>query len=219
VLGTNRKAGGTVALLAVVVGIVVVAGGRPEAEAAAHRCVVPHGAKVFARSRNAVVYSGGPPTYRTYACLRGGKARLRVASSAFYELAGRYVAYSRAEFDPDGTDHYQLIVRDLRTGGYRHHPGIYKEPGVDRNNSDAGVTDVTLRKNGSVAWISCLASDTNGLHCYRPDADYPYQVWRLDTRGLKKLDESAAIAKRSLERSVRKISWRDGGETKTATLK
>ena len=171
------------------------------------------------RSRYAIVYVG----WHAYGCLfsRGRRVLLTDAESN-YTLAGRYVAYKQVSSDPDGTIYYLFTVFDIRKGRWHTLSDVYERRPLDsptRDGEDEGiVTDVALRKNGSVAWIACSPGIPDDSRC-DGDADTPTEVWRTDHRGTKLLDASTSIRRRSLERDGSRITWRHGGEKRSATLK
>jgi hypothetical protein len=80
--------------------------------------------------------------------------------------------------------------------------------------------DLVLKKNGSVARISCapIFATADQSDCYM-DPDAPPEVWRTDLRGTKMLDASADIGLRSLKRRGSTITWRDGSALRHAQLK
>jgi hypothetical protein len=189
--------------------------------ASSSSCHKPRGYVVQAKSHEAVVFrrrSG----LRAYGCLyRRGKLVLLSDAVGNYRLAGRYVAYLLHSSDTEGT-FTRVMVRDLRSGGFRHIEAAYSqlpESRPDDGEADAKVTDLTLKRDGAVAWISCPPSDPGANHCYASDPEAPYEVWRADSRGRKLLDASDAVGLRSLHREGARITWLRGGEMRSATLR
>ena len=193
------------------------------AEARHRSCAKPHGYTVEAKTRYAVVYSGPTADDPVYGCLfsLGKRARLYDVAGDV-TLAGRYVAYPQTSYEPDGTIYYLLTVYDLRRRRWHTISSAYVD--VSHGNRDgedsAEVTDVALKKNGSVAWISCapIFGTPDQNDCFR-DPDTPPEVWRTDRRGTKRLDASADLGLRSLKRRGSTITWRHGSTTRTAQLK
>jgi hypothetical protein len=184
-------------------------------------CEKPRGYVVAAKTHEAVVFRRRFG-YRAYGCLRRRGKLVRLFDAVGnYKLARRYVAYLVVTSDSEGT-FYRVIVRDLRTEGFRHIEAAYSnlpEHNPDDGEVAARITDLTLKRNGSVAWISCPPSDPNANHCAAPDPDVPYEVWRVDRRGRKLLDHSSEIELRSLIRKDSTISWRRAGAKQSATMK
>jgi hypothetical protein len=143
--------------------------------------------------------------------------RVRLADfSPRYPLAGRYVAYREVSEDPVAGTHYDVFVTNLRSGRARRvHPAFTNQT-ADDGTVNSTITDIVLKRNGSVAWISCPTRDGNAEFCFR---DGPFQVWRLDRRGAKKLDSSAKVRRDSLRRTDSRISWRHGGAMRRASLR
>jgi hypothetical protein len=94
---------------------------------------------------------------------------------------------------------------------------VYAYPGFPIGESQGAVTDLTLKRNASVAWISCFGYST------RSCSNAPYQVWRADRRAGKweheLLEESSDIQPRSLRRQDSTITWRRGEATRSASLR
>lgn len=207
--------------MAVVALVAMIAAMGGSAEADRDGCKRPRGSTVFARSKYAVVYEDSRG--RDFGCLfsLGQRAELIDAYTDYtnpFTLAGRYVAYPQTSQDPDGTEYYLLTVFDLRQGGWHTLSGIYANPPEPPHQATGIKTDLVLKKNGSVAWISCYPymGDIDSTNCHR---NPPLQVWRTDRRGTKLLDASTELRKHSLKRRGSTITWRDGSKTRTAQLK
>jgi hypothetical protein len=200
---------------------VLAAAGVGSADASHRGCKVPQGGKVKARTKYAVVYYDSRG--RDFGCLFsvGRRAELYDVDGDV-TLAGRYVAYPQTSYDPDGTIYYLLTVFDLRRRRWHTLSSAYVQVshGNQDGEDDALITHVTLKKNGSVAWISCspIYGSPDNNDCFK-DPDIPPEVWRTDHRGTKMLDASADIRLRSLKRRGNAITWRDGSQRRTAQLK
>ena len=191
------------------------------AEARHRGCAVPRGDAVEAKTRYAVVYV--QDAEHIYGCLfsLGRRALLFDAEDPLL-LAGRYVAYEQVSYDPDSTVYYLLTVFDLRRRTAHSFSSLYEEQpptASSRESQDPGMaTDLVLKKNGSVAWISCWRFPPGPGGC-AVDADTPAEMWRTDSRGTKLLDASTDVRLRSLKRKGSTITWRHGTERRTARLK
>jgi hypothetical protein len=195
----------------------------PASAEAEHRaCAKPHGYTVEAKTRYAIVYSGPTGDDPVYGCLfsRGRLVQLYDADYN-YTLAGRYVAYEQVTYEPEGTVYHLLTVFDLRRERWHTISPAWVWPdGGNQDGEDWGlVMDVVLKKNGSVAWISCTPVPVNVYHCRDRDRDTPAEVWRVDSRGRKRLDVAAEIGLHTLVRQGSTITWRHGSKRRTAQLK
>jgi hypothetical protein len=218
-----RRASRHALLAAAALALVATLAGGPAADAGSTACK-PRGYVVEAESRDAIVIRRRHGS-RVYGCLlsRGRLVRLNDAFGP-YALAGRYVAYFAVPNDDPATGPYNLLtVRNLANGNIRRVVAAYvpqPETSAGRDGeTPAAITDIVLKRNSSVAWISCRPPDPNSSDCFPRDPDTPFQVWRADRRGRKLLDSSETIRLRSLRREGHRISWRRGDEVRTATLR
>jgi hypothetical protein len=67
------------------------------------------------------------------------------------------------------------------------------------------VTSLAVRGSGALAWIQRLEGETS--------------VWRSDRRGLRRLDVGAGIAPTSLRLRRTRLTWRNTGVVRRATLR
>ena len=148
-----------------------------------------------------------------YACERatGWRRKLGVDGAYFPDgfdvravVEGDLVAYSYA--CNSCREHYRFPVRvsvlDMST---HHHTFVYAH--ADRN---AFATDLVLKPNGSVAWIS-YDRLTNG--------DFGYVVRRHDPGGTADLDEGRKVGPESLTLDPGSVlHWTHGGEQRAAPL-
>jgi hypothetical protein len=180
-------------------------------------CAVPRGYFVLKKTHRAVVMVRERGSQRVYGCLFKVDRRVRLADfSPRYPLAGRYVAYREVSEDPVAGTHYDVFVVNLRTGRARRTHPAFTTPTADDGTVNSTITDIVLKRNGSVAWISCPTRDGNEEFCFR---NGPFQVWRLDRRYAKKLDSSAEVRRRSLRREGSRISWQHGAASRSASLR
>jgi hypothetical protein len=179
---------------------------------ASHGCSAwrSSGAKLVVKNREAVVF-----TKRgfVYGCLSSvGTVRrlpdegggIHVSGTEAPQLSGRYVAF--ATFGSAIGDEFdRLYVYDLRLGRTRLVEG------------STAITDIALKRNGSVAWIEASTVD--------PGGDQP--VWdvrrwsAVDRQGAVLLDRGADIGRGSLVLSEDRltVSWtRNNGPVRSAPL-
>jgi hypothetical protein len=179
------------------------------------------GHRVVERGSDGVVLEGPlRDGFRTsYGCLFSVGRRVRLdhpdegINAVSFALAGRYVAFHQRFFEPVGDHFDDMVVVDLRTDRRRHIAELYTDERYDEGVLDAGTTDMALRRNGSVAWISCEA-DSEGC-----DRSTPYQVHRIDGRGHRLLDTGRRIGPRSLRLTRRTVRWTNAGEPRSASLR
>lgn len=157
---------------------------------------------------------------RIYACLYRTRRSFRIggrnssggkSSIGNLRLAGRFVAYSRM-----GQRGIKLTVRELRKGRIvRDTPATVSErPGL------TAVTDVELKRNGSLAWIVKRTPIDGPLSPYPLPADSrsEYHVRKSDRTGHALLDSGHDIAPRSLVLRRATLYWMKSGNTRSATL-
>jgi hypothetical protein len=175
---------------------------------------------VKTKTREAVVFTNRNG-YKAYACLyrRGELVRLSGAVGP-YRLAGNYVAYFLSFYEIESGPIYRVMVRDLRTGRFRHVEAAYSDLPApeddDYGESAAKIKGLVLKRNGSVAWLSCFTDEPG--RCRGPAEYVEWEAWRADTRGRKLLDASADVRLRSLRLEGSTLTWRHGTEARTATL-
>jgi hypothetical protein len=158
-------------------------------------------ARIFSDERNgndyACLYSNGHPRY--------------LSSTEHYEylhvrFAGPYVAFEPTiEAVPSNVG-----VMNMRTG--RVH--TYEAARPFENGTCSEVNSLVLKGDGAVAWI---ATDFPEQLCPHPPAT-TLEVRSHDRHGLHVLDSGTGIAPTSLRLHRARLSWVDGGSTRTATL-
>ena len=127
-----------------------------------------------------------------------------------FALAGRYVAYEQAFYNPDTDDRLQfIVVTDLKRGRIKRRRGPVFDP-TSPDSGRATVERIVLKRNGSVAWLA------RGFSAKRDRMTR--EVYRLDRRGYRRLDEGPTIKRRSLRLHCRRLSWIHAGHKRTATL-
>ena len=172
---------------------------------ASHGCGASRskGAELVVKTREAVVFTKGP---YVYGCLSSaGTVRrlidegggIRVSGTGAPQLAGRYVAY--ATFGSAiGDESDRVYVYDLKLG----RPFVVE--------SSTAVTDIALKRNGSVAWVEVSTVDAG-----EGDPVFDVRRWSgVDRQGAVLLDRGPDVGRGSLVLSDdrRTISWtlRDG---------
>lgn len=155
---------------------------------------------------------------RIYACLKRGRRVFRIGTrqsvggnnTRNLRLAGRFVAYSPS------LNGVKLTVRNLRSGRVVHNEaaGDLKRPAL------GFLTDVKLKRTGSLAWIVRLTPIDGPLAPYPTLADRQpnYQVFKADRAGRALLDSGLDIAPGTLRLSGATVSWTKGGATRSAAL-
>jgi hypothetical protein len=135
-------------------------------------------------------------------------------------LAGRFVAYEQDWGSGAGSALNTISVRDLRSGVVIH------QAEVSRRGADFGdnVTDVVLKRSGSVAWIARTFDQDANLATSEVRA--MTDATRRDTRGSLLSDAplllddgpSIGLTSLSLAPDRRSVLWRHGAERRAAAL-
>jgi len=155
---------------------------------------------------------------RIYACLYrpgrsfqiGGRNSSRGTTDvANLRLAGRYVAYSK-----NGPGGITLVSRELRRGIVaRDVPAaVATTPGL------TAITDLSLRTNGSLAWIAKRTRIDGPLSPYAISVVPDYQVRKSDRSGEALLDAGSGVVPGSLSLLRGTVSWMKGDDTYSAAL-
>jgi hypothetical protein len=176
--------------------------GRPSCDVAGSRTVL-----ITARAR--VYYTGAGKPWACYR-LTGRRTELDTAVDRFYapgdaalallRPAGAVLAFTWV--DP-GIPAVWVQSLDLRTGRFRHRLRI--RPFVSADPADVRVAALVTRSTGAVAWTQALEGERS--------------VWRLDARGLRRLD-TGGIELHSLRLSrAGRLTWRRDGARREATLR
>lgn len=172
----------------------------------------PAGSRTIVRTDRGRVYTGSDG--RDYGCLFSVGRSIRLdpgeaPNGRPYVLHAPYVAYRQVIRHADTHRiSVDLDVLDLRSGRSKHHvKDVFdheRRTGINRNQ--ATLPSLVLKGNGSVAWISMVPWS------------YLRFVYRLDTRGIERLDLDAQIRKHSLRLRRGRLSWVRDGVTHTADL-
>ncbi len=172
-------------------------------------------AKTLLATRQARVFN---KRGRIYACLKRGRKSFQIGTRASFagnnmrnlRLAGRYVAYSNS------LNRVKLTVRELRKGRI-----IHDETAAQPTRPTLSfLTDVKLKRTGSLAWIVKLTPLDAPLNPYPTPADTQpdYQVLKADRAGRALLDSGIDIEPGSLRLSGTTVSWTKAGSTRSAAL-
>jgi hypothetical protein len=122
------------------------------------------------------------------------------------DFAGRYVAFDGSKCTGDAENcRVTVKVFDLASGKRVRSGSAY---GKGQNNTT--LADLTVTTKGFVAWI---AENTDA-----DDNDTPVEIRALDSSGARLLDRGAGISTKSMSVKNSKVSWRNNGATKSATL-
>ena len=148
---------------------------------------------------------------RTHACRYRTGRRFLLGGDTVHNvrLAGRYVGYSRAVTGAAGR---KITVRELRRGRVVHDARAAALP-------PSLITDLRLKRNGSVAWIAQITPLDAPLHPYGMGDPRPnYEVRKADRAGKALLDRGREVAPGSL-RISRAAYWVKAARVFSARLR
>jgi hypothetical protein len=207
-------------IAAVVAAAAVALGGATPAASSGQGGCYPAGVRQLARDAVARVYEAGTPAggprlggTAVYACyLRRGHPVALAPAGGFTRvgpvaLAGPVVAYASAAMGVD-TSSSTVSVLNLASGARRT---LTAASPPRRPESFTAVSSLVVTARGSVAWIA----SRSGVG--QPQTTY--EVRRSDASGSALLDSGTSIASSSLRRAGAKITWIDGGRTRSAPLR
>ena len=192
----------------------------PAAAADARRAALctHKGGKTLLATRDARVFAKHG---QAYACLRRSRRAFRLGShsgevfghdrSTSFRLRGRFVAYSLAR-----SFGLRVRVRDLRRGRMLHDVAALTTP----TRPFEYLTDLRLKRNGSVAWIVRADSIDAVMTPQAMPTDFLpyYEVARSDRGGRGLLDRGHDIAGGSLALRGSVIRWLKAGRPRAAIL-
>jgi hypothetical protein len=173
----------------------------------------PFQAHTLASDRAAVVYSldgeaygCSRPTGPTY---KLGSVKLCIGATRVgpFALAGDVVAYGSETCGVDSSSS-QAIARNLESGHT-----LRREPATSRTlvEQEGGLQSIVVKADGSIAWIA--AEQSLGNH------GRLLQVRKDDRGGDTLLSSSLAVLPSSLKLHGSRLTWRDAGKLRSATLR
>jgi hypothetical protein len=190
-------------------------------EAPARACRPP-GARTLRRNRRALVVRtrGAPVTLHACLLARGSPRAIRLEGQPrrALDLAGPLVAYAATDCDVESCGTFVQVL-DLRAD----HAGLGRiEDGGLPPDDTAAIGSLQLRANGAVAWIACpVLAAGDGVDPDCREGGSRARVFKRDSFGRRRqlLDRGRAIDATSLRLRGRRLTWRHGGRTRSATLR
>jgi hypothetical protein len=194
----------------------------PATALGARRDCWPTGSRTLARTDHARVYTvRDGDAHVAYACLYSAGRRIQLdydpdegsgdRSFAPYRLAGRYLAHLGTFVPIEPYDRNETYVRvvDLRDGRIVRDSVSWRgddEPVTDpADHPQAKLRALEVSQAGRAAWISNYFEDR--------------EVWRLDSRGGRRLDRGRGSAVRALDISRTRVTWQNGDARKSASFR
>jgi hypothetical protein len=213
-------AGGLISGIAAVVAAAAAAlGSATPAASSSHGGCYPAGVRELARDAVARVYEASPPARSSrlggaavYACyLRRGHPVALAPAGGFTRvgpvaLAGPVVAYAATAMGVD-TSSSSVVVLNLASGARRT---LTAASPPRRPESFTAVSALVVTARGSVAWIA----SRSGIGQPQPT----FEVRSARASGTALLDSGTSIAAASLRRAGARVTWTDGGRTRSAPL-
>ncbi len=123
-------------------------------------------------------------------------------------VVGRFADYAQVTCGID-TSSSQVVVRDLTDGTVlRSEAAISHVPGPESFES---VGTIVGKRDGAIAWLAGVTSIGHPSELA--------EIHRVDSRGPALLDSGGGIAPGSLRLRGSRVTWSDGGKTRSATLR
>jgi hypothetical protein len=174
----------------------------------------PRAARTLAANRRARIYAAGGGVFgcatgtgHAYLLGQGAPGRPGQDRVGRYALAGVDAGYAVGRMGVD-TLSVQVVVRRLDTGQVLHEASATTQPpGPEFFQS---VEALLVKADGAVAWIADSGSIVRHTH--------DREVVRLDRRGEARLDSGLGIYPPSLRLSGSRLTWRNRGALRSATL-
>jgi hypothetical protein len=199
---------------AILVLVVSASGGTPSG--GGHASCLPQGARTLAADDVAVVFSWHGSIY---GCLAATGARANLGGAGVcnvpggrvgpVKLARATVAYGIERCGVD-TGSSEIVVRSLASA---KRPADLVAGTLPRlPESFVSVASLVLRRGGALAWI---ARDASIVGQHPPT----YEVHRYAAGKSSLLDSGPAIDPASLRLAGRRVTWRDGSATRSASLR
>ena len=139
------------------------------------------------------------------------------------DLAGRLLAYAIDSNSIDGPSNTSIIVRDLSQGPRFDDTVLDVSAKTSETQLAPKIGSLVANPGGGVAWISCpqapRVDGTRGPTCLRPG--HPDHVFKVDsgTKRRRLLSSGSDIDPGSLRLRGSRLTWRQGGRTRSATLR
>jgi hypothetical protein len=153
---------------------------------------------------------------KAYACLDSSGKSYELGSATLciggtragpFALAGRDVAYGATSCGIDFSS-TEVIVESLVNGSTLRNAPATKTSLVEQ---EGGVQSLVLKADGSVAWIATEQSLGNRRRLR--------QLFKDDQTGLELLDSGLGVLPSSLTLRGSRLTWRDAGTSRHATLR
>jgi hypothetical protein len=207
------------ALLLLVAALLLIACGGLSATAAPGRACAPVAARTVARDAAVWVYAVGSTDY---ACATATGQIHRLGSGARcvgtprvgpFALGGPYLVYGE---EVCGVDAGSASVTELTVPGFHLRSRASGFPVELGPESYTRIRSIVVGASGSAAWI---ISGRSIIH--RGPTQYGVYLLRAGPggAGVGPVDEGTGIDPGSLRLSGTRLSWRDGGRTRIATLR
>lgn len=174
----------------------------------------PKSAKTLARSSSARLFLRQA---KIYGCANGKRHQFLIGNQSSclvapglaspVAAAGQLAGYGLVRCLVD-TRSASVVIRRLSDGKQLNR--LAASTGKQRPESFDSVASLVLRSDGSVAWITTVASPLARVSTA--------EVHRADRHGAALLDSGPAINPRSLSLHGSTVSWTDGGSRRSASL-
>lgn len=129
-----------------------------------------------------------------------------------FEIRGRHVAYTSSNFSRGSLDtSVEVGVVDVRKGRIVHRWSYQQYRGLTDSRVPLEVQKRRVRANGSLAILV-------GPYSHPDDYSAVYEIRVADHSGDRVVDRSRDIDKHSLQVFAHSVSWRHGGELRSASF-
>lgn len=210
--------------------------GWPIGSAQAHQkrlrsCAPRYGTTLLLSDKHAQVYQEGAGIY---ACLRRGghvsylgHSRLggngcaemqeRCGEVSEEALTGTVVAYAETRFTPRGqTLPQRIVVRNITNGSLLHGFSLYVATLRRVMIEQASAIRLQVTPDGAVAWIQ---EDWFASHGGPPRPPTSYEIYAVDSGGIRTLSPELSTIPRSLQLHGRRLTWLEAGTPGSADLR
>lgn len=164
------------------------------------------------RHTGSIGYLGHTEQPPAWDCVEGEE---RCGAVSLEALAGTVVAYIESRFEPGGRAPERIIARSIPTGQVLH-SGWLSVAVVQRTMlEEARAVRVTVKANGTVAWIQ---QDGYGRHGGGTPPPTVYDVFAVDTHGFHSLRTELPSKPYSLYFRHGMLTWKQAGTPQSAPL-